>query len=947
MRYNIRSLFFLLFLVVNTISALAQNNPPVFTSTPIIKLAENGQYSYRITASDVDGDVISYSSEDLPSWLNLGFADEGVVSTFAGSADLSLDGVSNLPSTTQGLAADHLGNIYVIENDRIFRISSDGVVSVFAGSEDSGDADGIGTEARFDIPVDLAVDNSNNIYVADSENNKVRKITPEGLVTTLAGSGNRETVDGLGTDASFDYLRGITIDSDDNVYVSQQYIIRKISPEGAVSTYAGSGQSGYQNGTSLEATFLNIFGLAADQDDNIYAADYNHIRKISVDGIVSSYAGLDFQTGNYDGVGTSASFNGPRDVVADKLGNIYVADLYNHVIRKVEANQSVSTIAGSGNITYTDGTGTQASFIYPKALAIDEEGNLYVGSSSDHRIRKVEFPIVKLTGNPTGQEGDHLIKLRADDGNDGIISQNFTITVTTPPIFNSLPSASFVENGTDAAYSISATDEDEISYSLGSDIDEAFFDLVGNIVTFNSPPDYETPLDSNNDNIYTIEVIASDGNDESSQIVMINILNLSETGPEFTSTPITLISYANDYSYEIKASDPDDDLVVISAVDLPSWLTLQYPSEGIVSSFAGNGQSGYQEGTGAQAQFYSFDGLDVDQFGNLFVSDGSSRRIRKITPEGVVTTLAGGRHSGYADGAGTDALFAYPAQLKIDKSNNVYVIDDYRIRKISPEGVVSTLAGSGNNETVNGTGTLASFESPQAIAIDKDDNIYIGQLSLIRKITPQGIVTTFAGAEFGYLDGATNDALFYAISGLEFDEEGNLFVVSNFNTLRKISTEGLVTTVAGSESFGNLDGTGTSALFNSLTDLAIDRLGNVFVTDHVNNAIRKIDNDGVVTTFANTVDPNRPAGDAYYSTGLQSLALDRSGNLFVGAGHSYKVLKIERAPVNLVSQSAPPVGDHEVVLTADDGGITTQQNFTITVSETTPPVFTSSPVTSV
>ena len=275
-----------------------------------------------------------------------------------------------------------------------------GVVSTIAGSGTQGFLDGTGTAARFYYPAGITIDSSGtNLYVADLENHRIRKIViSTGAVTTLAGSGAADFLDDTGTAAKFNKPGGITIDSSGNLYVADAFNhrVRKIViSTGVVTTLAGDGTTGSTNGTGTSARFNIPISLTIDTSGNLYLADSgNHIiRKIVIStAAVTTLAGYG-SAGYADGTGINAIFNTPQGITIDNSGNLYVADINNHSIRKIAISMAiVTTIAGNGpSAGYVDGIGINARFNSPNGVVSDAAGdNIYVLDSSNNRIRKIE-----------------------------------------------------------------------------------------------------------------------------------------------------------------------------------------------------------------------------------------------------------------------------------------------------------------------------------------------------------------------------------------------------------------------------------------------------------------------------------------------------------------------------------------------------------------------------
>lgn len=350
----------------------------------------------------------------LCSFVSIASADEAsnwAVSTFAGQTGNSAgdDGLAGAArfNGPRGVAVDTSGQIFIADtfNHTIRKISPSGAVSTWAGAAGvSGSADGSGANARFNSPAGLAIDGAGNIYVADMLNHTIRKITANGDVSTLAGSaGSSGTSDGAGSNARFQEPIGVAVDSGGNIYVadSGNSAVRKITAGGVVTTLAGNpGEAGSGDGNGSQARFDGPYGVAVDSAGNVYVADtYNHtIRRITPGGSVSTYAGQARQSGSADGVGGSARFSGPSAIAIDGAGNLYVTETANHLVRLISPGGSVSTVAGSaGNDGSTDGSGTIAKFNSPAGIGVGLSSTLFVSDTLNHTIRK----LTHLDSSPT------------------------------------------------------------------------------------------------------------------------------------------------------------------------------------------------------------------------------------------------------------------------------------------------------------------------------------------------------------------------------------------------------------------------------------------------------------------------------------------------------------------------------------------------------------------
>jgi hypothetical protein len=321
-------------------------------------------------------------------------------SSSSSAATIAYDGVGAAARFSRpiGVAVDGAGNVYVADsgNNTIRKITSAGVVTTLAGTAGvTGSANGGGAAASFNSPQGAAVDGAGNIYVTDAFNSSIRKITSAGVVTTLAG-GASGSADGVGAAAGFNTPIGVAVDGVGNVYVADTVnsAIRKITPVGVVMTLAGTPGFFYGavDGIGAAASFFWPEGVTVDGADNVYVADTNNstIRKITSAGVVTTLAGAAGASGSANGAGAAASFTFPQGVAVDGAGSLYVADTGNNTIRKISSAGVVTTLAGTAGISGSaNGIGAAASFKLPGGVAVDGAGNVYVADTGNNTIRKI------------------------------------------------------------------------------------------------------------------------------------------------------------------------------------------------------------------------------------------------------------------------------------------------------------------------------------------------------------------------------------------------------------------------------------------------------------------------------------------------------------------------------------------------------------------------------
>lgn len=645
----------------------------------------------------------------------------------------------------------------------------------FAGPVDTGAGlrDGPVLQARFSSPSGLVADSAGNLYLGDN-GSLIRQIDVTGEVTTFAGTGGAfGSADGAGAAARFDFdLCGLGMDPSGNLVLAdlRNSVIRRISPNGRVQSIAGlAGQHGSADGDGRTARFLYPSGIAVDAGGTIYVADsLNHtIRRISTSGQVTTLAGLAGRPGGADGLGSAARFYYPRGLALDSLGNLLVADIRNHAIRKVTAAGEVTTLAGALGVSGTaDGTGGQARFNGPASVAVDRDGIVVVADSGSHTLRRIDpgTVVTTLTG-AAGQAG-------ATDG----------------------PAAEARLNSPEA-----------VAFGNGG---------------------WVYVVDRGN---HSIRAVAANG----------SVTTIAGSSPQTgeANGPAQDARFQNPTGVAVNASG------VVYVADSGNHALRQIQLDGTVTTFAGlSGSSGSADGTGSAARFNQPFGLACDlSNGALYVSDLLNQTVRKVLPSGQVTTFAGspGEH-GVADGLGSAARFDSLLGLAVGPDHEVYVADtiNQTIRKISPVGEVTTLAGKPRQAgQTDGLGSSARFNNPTGVAVDGRGTVYVADHGnhTIRAVSPAGQVTTLAGlaGSPGDSDGLGAAARFTLPYGLALGTSGLLFVSEGYTrTIRRMTPAAQVATV-GSRSFqvGNAEGTGAFARFSSPVGLALGPAGELYVAD--------------------------------------------------------------------------------------------------------------------
>jgi sugar lactone lactonase YvrE len=713
--------------------------------------------SYVADASNLGGDSSKVTPTTLaanPSALqaskdklNIGLTSP---LTHVGLNPASFDAVKSPYQAVKTDNYDRLLERVIVTKDRAKGNSV--VVGTFAGARETL-IDGVGTAATFSAMLGVVADSNGNVFVADTDNHAIRKITPTGVVSTFAGNGSVGFVNGTGTAATFNSPSGVAVDSSGNVFVADtgNAAIRKITPTGAVSTFAGTGSGGFVNGTGTAARFSAPAGVAVDSSGNVFVADPGNaaIRKITPTGVVSTFAG-NGSAGRSDGSGTAASFFGPIGVAVDSSGSVFVADKFNNAIRKIDRSGNVSTVAkitdlsngvsrplgvtvdSSGNVFYTTAgfvcaifklsdtggistfaghagtcgaiaspaTASTAYFFQPTSLTFDSSGNLFVADTGNTTISKITS-----AGVVTNFAG-----ARPYGGADGTVTDSrfsFPEGVAVDSSGNV-----FVADTLNGKIR-KVTPTGVVSTFAGSNY--GFVNGIGTTASFTIPK--AIAVDSTNGNVFV----------------------------------------ADSNNHAIR----------------------KITAAGVVSTFAGSGNAGFSNGNGAAASFNFPVGVAVDSSGNVFVADSNNNAIRKISPAGIVSTFAD-----------ASAGLSGPGGVAVDSNGNVYAMGPTTLLKMSLTGAVSTLAGGGSNGFTDGIGSAASFgRNTGELAVDGSGNVYLADRdnNAIRKVTQTGAVSTLSGdGTPGYFNGSKTIARFNAPMGVAVDRGGNVYVADTQNSVIRI-----------------------------------------------------------------------------------------------------------------------------------------------------------------
>ena len=904
--------------------------------------------SPRVAVTDAAGNI--YIADNANSRVRK-IAPGGAITTIAGTGVYGYSGDSG-PATLamlrypSGLALDSGGNLYVSDQDnhRVRKIDASGVITTVVGTGAAGFAGDAGpaTAAQLNSPHAIASDAAGNLYIADTNNRRIRKVTPGGTITTVAGSGT-SGYSGDGGSATSAQLRapwGVAVDGAGNLYIAERdnHTVRKADPSGTITTLAGTGSYGCSgNGVAAaSSTFYQILSVAADSAGNVYFADEfcHRVRKVTPAGVAVTVAGTGSSGFSGDGgPARLAQLRNPHSVWVDSAGNLYIADAYNHRIRLVSSTVAVPdftlslapssrSIAAGLSTTYTATIGALGGFSLPVGLSCS---GLPVGASCTSLPNPAPPGTSTLTFSPA---------INTPPG-----TWTFTVIATSGSLVRTA-TANVTTAAAPAPASLAIVSGDNQSGPAGSTLpnplvvkvtDASGNPIAGVSVTFAasaggslSATSTTTAGDGTAGTTWTLRTLPG-SNTATATVAGLPPVTLSASGTTAAPAGPGIITVAGSTWVFTGAGGPATNAPLgpmwkitgdaagnLFVTDHGNYMVFKITPAGILTVIAGNGTAGFSGdgGPATQAQLWGNVGIAVDLTGNVYITDQTNQRIRKIDTSGIITTVAGTGTYGYSGDGGpaTKANLGGPNGIAVDASGNLYIADssNCRVRKVTTAGVISTVAGTGVCSFTGdgGPATAAQLYNPNGVAFDAAGNLYISDRTnnRIRKVDLTGTITTVAGTgTAGYTNGsgsATGARLNYP-NGLVVDAAGTIYFSDvNNHRVRKVTSTGAIGDVAGNgvRGFSGDSGPATSAMLNTPYGVWADSSGNVYIADSNNYRIRKVTSSGVISTIAGN-GQFRFAGDGGPATNSQLYApygvvSDAAGNFYIADSANNRIRKV-------------------------------------------------------
>jgi sugar lactone lactonase YvrE len=869
-----RTLLAIFALTISSISLLSQ---PVITQQPTDQIASSGSNVAFTVAVSGDG-PFTYQ------WQFNGANVPKIISTVAGNGTGGFSGDNGLATYASlnfpfGIAIDGQDNIFIADNNnyRIRKVDTNGFIITVAGTNSGGfSGDGnSATTARLNSPHGVCVDGAGNYFIADTFNYRIRKVNTNGIITTVGGGGGSLGDGGNATNATLSNPYGVAMDAAGNLYIADTgNRVRKIDVNGIITTFAGTNSSGFSGdgGPATNALLNNPMGVTEDSIGNVYIADYgnNRIRRVDTNGIITTIAGTNSSGFSGDGgPANMAQLYRPSHVACDTSGNLFIADSGNSRIRQIDANGIITTIAGGGTTLGDGGIATNAN-LAPATLAFKSSGDLICSDTGHYLIRMITMgrgPMFQQSNVAMNNIGSYQVIITSPSGS--VTSSVVNLAI----VMNSSPQTLVVTHGNPASFSVTAYGAGPFNYQWYFNTNTPISSGTNAVLNFNSS---------------TFDMAGN-------YMCVVSTPNSSVTNGGFVLTVLTppsIIVQPNDQTAMFGSNVTFNVTASGTGPFTYQWRfngTNLQNNNNIISRIAGGSNSGFSgDGSLAMNSMLSNPkGLALDSIGNLFISDQYNNRIRKVDTFGIINTIAGigpnntsGSYSGdggLAINAGLNLFKSITAPgVAIDTAGNLYIADtsNNRIRRVDTNGMISTIAGTNNGYSGDGGwAQYAKFSGPAGIFLDKSGNVYVADSgnNRVRKIDSNGLVTTVVGngsAGFSGDGGMATGASLNNPNGVTMDGYGNLYIADTYNQrVRKVDRNGIITTLAGtgSASYSGDNGAATNATLFWPFSIVVDDYNNVFIADNNNSRVRMIAFNGVISTVAGNGSSGN-SGDGGYAT---------------------------------------------------------------------------------
>lgn len=910
----------------------ATSQAAVIAYPPSIGVQPSSQTN--IVGSAVSFNVVAAGTGPFTyQWQYNGTNLTNTITTVAGNGNFPDSGDGG-PATAAGMqpsdvAVDAFGNLLICDmRGTVRKVNSSGIVTTAASG--------------FYYPQGLAPGVLGGFLVADTDNNVIVEVDSNGVHTTVTGIGPSYPASGsfagdgaAATNANLNFPFGLNCDAYGNVFIADtsNNRIRMIGTNGIINTVVGSGVTSLtgDGGAATNAGLSSPRRVISDTMGNLWIAETgnNCIREVDTNGIIHTMIGTG--TAAYTGDGgaaTNASLNAPAGLAFDAFGNLLVADMGNNCIRKVNTAGAVVTEVGNGYSGFAGdgGAAINANLKSPAGLAFDSHGGLYFADTGNYRVRKVWFadnPGLSLTGIGLKNEGNYSVVVTGSYGSvtSSIVS---LVLASNPPSILMQPTNQTVFPGASAVIGVMAAGTKPLQYLW-------YFNTTNLVQSSASAALVFNQLDITNQGGYVVVVTNNYGSVTSRVAVL-------AFPPLVTSQPTGQISFAgSNCVYNVAASGY-------------GLLTYQWQLNGtnvpcnIIATVAGGGLSNPgNNGPATNASLNWIGGIASDSLGNLYIADQNRYRIQKVDSNGIITTLTGNGTNVYSgdNGSATNAGVVSPDSVAIDSSGNLFFAEysGHRIRKVGTNGIITTVAGNGTNgySGDGGPATNAMLNYPQGIALDTNGCLYIADYynNRVRRVDQSGTITTVAGnGSFNFSgDGgpATNATLRYP-DGVLVDSANNLYIADHNNMrVRRVDAMGVITTVVGNgnSAFSGDGGAATNAGLYYPCGMTMDSFGYLFVADQGHYRIRQIDPFGTITTVAGNGNTTFSGdGGSATSAGLNwpaGVAVAASGGLLIADEQNNRIrsITLARSPLlNVTRATATNAGNYAVTVANAFGSVT-------------------------